>query len=105
MDHQYSLRVCSLYTVNRVLLSKEKEMYCKKRQEELGTGRQADLKCSVCWQGGQKAIWRKRMIEDYGYKPGSGKTAHLLRRDCRTNYLYAEQAHCQRPIPKSMIME
>lgn len=44
--------------------------------------------CKACWNAGQWKVWRKRMIEEYGHKPG--KRQFLLRRDCRMNYLTNE---------------
>lgn len=75
-------------------------MFCKQQQEEV-----TDKSCNACWKAGQKQVWRKRMVEEYGYEPGRGHRVHLLRRDCRMNYLYDKPSHCQQPIPKDQIIE
>lgn len=61
-------------------------MFCRKLGREISNVRD-QRECKACWNSGQKEVWYKRMVEEYGYRPGSGHRAFLLRRDCRANYL------------------
>lgn len=75
-------------------------MFCKLLQKDVN-----EKQCMICWRNGQKQVWYKRMVEDYGAKPGSGHTAHILRRDCMLVNVYNKIQDCQRPVPKERIME